>query len=375
MKYPLCDLKKANNRFAPQLREAATRVIDSGRYIGGAEVELLESDIRLLTSTATAIGVGNGLDALRLALRACILAGRLNEGDGVIVAANTYIASVLAISDAGLKPVLVDPDEETMCLNGEAVRRNLTPEVKVIMPVHLYGRVAWDNEMVQIARQHNLLVIEDVAQAIGAKSPADGLFDSHTAGGLGHIGALSFYPTKNVGALGDAGMVVTNLPDIARIVRALANYGSDHRYHNIYKGFNSRLDPMQAAMLRVKLAHEEELTAERFALAMAYRNTINNPAVKLPLMSSRVTDCVWHQYVIRCRERERLREFLSTRGVETDIHYPTAVHHQPCYSELSHLHLPISDKLAEEILSLPITPGCTSVREAAEIGRIINEFK
>ncbi len=374
MKYPFLNLKKADERFRPEMIEAARRVINSGRYIGGEEVANLERKLTEMTRTQAAVGVGNGLDALRLTLRSMIICGMLKEGDEVMVADNTYIASVLAITDAGLSPQLVDPDEDTMCLSGKVVARNITPQTKALMPVHLYGRVAWDPEMAEIASQKHLVVIEDAAQAIGGVACTDGLFGARKAGGLGHAAAVSFYPTKNVGAVGDAGAVMTQIPELATTVRAFANYGSDKRYHNIYRGFNSRLDPIQAAMIMVKLEHEKEITADRFALAAAYNNTIDNPEVRKPMFTTTVTDCVWHQYVIRCKKREALRRFLEEHEVATDVHYPVAVHMQPCYAGIRHGNLPLSEQLASEVLSLPITPGCTSVKDASDIGRIINEF-
>lgn len=372
--YPFLDLGRVNQPFMGDLQQAALRVVRSGRYIGGEEVERLESELAALHQAPFAVAVANGLDALRLSLRAAVITGRLREGDKVMVPANTYIASILAITDAGLAPLLVDPDEHTMCLTGEIVAGHITPDVKALMPVHLYGRVAWDTLMAETAMRHDLWVIEDGAQSIGATAAVPGLYSSRRSAALGHAGALSFYPTKNVGALGDAGAVITHDPELARTVRALANYGCDRRYHNILQGFNSRLDPIQAAMLRVKLHYLESINADRFALATAYHNTIDNPRVTKPVMSGSVTDCVWHQYVIGCEHRDELRAYLAAHGVETDIHYPIPPHMQPCYCDLPHGSLPITESLAGRIISLPITPGCTSVSDAAAISQIINQF-
>lgn len=373
-RYPFLDLGRVNRPFMSELQQAALRVVRSGRYIGGDEVALLEAELAALHEAPFAVAVANGLDALRLSLRAAVITGRLHEGDKVIVPANTYIASVLAITDAGLTPLLVDPDEHTMCLTGEIVSRHITPEVKAIMPVHLYGRVAWDPLMAETAKKHRLWIIEDGAQSIGATATTPGLYGSRRSAALGHAGALSFYPTKNVGALGDAGAVITHDPELAHTVRALANYGSDRRYHNILQGFNSRLDPIQAAMLRVKLQYLESINADRFALATAYHNTIDNQLVTKPVMSASVTDCVWHQYVIGCERRDELRAYLADHGVETDIHYAVPPHMQPCYRDLSHGPLPVTERLAGRIISLPIAPGCTSVSDAAAISQIINQF-
>lgn len=373
MKYPFLDLKDVNLPYMEEMIEAATRVIRSGRYIGGEEVERFEHSLAELTSTRYAVGVSNGLDALRLILKSYVELGVMNAGDEVIVPANTYIASVLAISDAGLKPVLVDVDIRTMNIDTSLIEATITPKTKAIMTVHLYGRVAWDETLADVARRHGLKVIEDCAQAIGARSTIAGLNGSVRAGSLGDAAALSFYPTKNVGALGDAGAVVTNDETIARTVRALANYGSDRRYHNIYCGYNCRLDPIQAAMLSVKLPHTDEENADRFARTLAYSRTISRPDIVTPLLSRSVNDNVWHQYVIRVLDgkRDLLQQRLASAGVGTDIHYATPPHRQPCYAGLAHGPLPVTEQLAGEILSLPIGPG-TSVKDAAEIAEIIN---
>lgn len=374
--YPFLDLARVNARYIDALHEAAARVIDSGRYIGGDECEALESDLCSLCSVGHAVGVSTGLDALRLILEAYKAMGRLSEGDEVIVPANTFIASVLAIVHAGLRPVLTDPDETTMNLSGAIVRRALTDRTRVIMPVHLYGRLAWDKEMASLCAEHpDLIVVEDAAQAIGAVSPVAGIGGNHSAGALGHAGAFSFYPTKNVGALGDAGAVVTDDDTLADTVRALANYGSFRRYENRYAGFNCRLDPIQAAMIRVKLADARRAAARRFERAAAYDHEICHPIVIKPEISRGATDQVWHQYVIRIPgHRDGMRRYLSEMGVDTDIHYPTPPHRQPCFSEFSFLSLPVADRLASEVLSLPIS-DCTSVRDAAEISHIINRFE
>ena len=324
-----------------------------------------------------AVGVSNGLDALRLIMTAWVETGLLSRGDGVIVAANTYIASILAIIHSGLRPVLVDPDEKTLNLSAEGVEKACMADegAKAVMPVHLYGRVAWDKDLREIVTRKELLVIEDAAQAIGAISPRPGLFGSRHAGALGHAGAFSFYPTKNIGALGDGGIVVTHSKRIADTVRALANYGKTSQYHNEYVGFNCRLDPLQAAMLRVKLGDARNVNARRFERAVAYNNVISHPLVIKPEITPQVTDQVWHQYVVRIPEgrRDRMRLYLADNGVETALHYPVPPHCQPCLRSLPHSPLPVTEKLASEILSLPIS-DCTPVADAAAIGRIINSF-
>ena len=361
IKYPFLDLGKVNEPYLYELKEAACRVIESGRFIGGEEVDALEQELSTLTHAPYAIGVSNGLDALRLILRGYIELGVMTHGDEVIVPANTYIASVLAVSDAGLTSVPVDIDPVTMNIDTSLIDKTITSRTRAVMPVHLYGRVAWDNTLVETAKKHNLKIIEDNAQALGARASLDG---------------FSFYPTKNVGALGDAGAVLTHDRDLAIAVRALANYGSDRRYHNIYRGFNCRLDPIQAAMLRVKLRHLKEENAERFARALAYNNTIRRDDVILPEITSTVVDNVWHQYVIRVTEGKRalFRERLADKGVATDIHYAVPPHRQPCYADtLGQQSYPVAERLADEIVSLPIGTG-TSVRDASDIGHIINSL-
>lgn len=377
IKYPFLDLATVNERYAAGLREAATGVIDSGRYIGGEAVSAFERQMAELTGAPYCVGVSNGLDALRLILMAWQELGQLNRGDAIIIPANTYIASVLAAVQAGLRPVLVDPDPITHNLTAEAIERACGADtgIKAVMPVHLYGRVAWDSDIAEAIRRHNLLAVEDSAQAIGAIAVSPGLFGSRNAGALGHAGAFSFYPTKNIGAVGDAGAVITHSRELAEAVRALANYGSDQRYHNIYCGLNCRLDPIQAAMLSVKLPDTRSANARRFERAVAYNNVISHPLVVKPLISPQVTDSVWHQYVIRVTggRRDEMRRYLAAEGVGTDIHYPVPSHLQPCFATLDHGPLPVAEQLASEVLSLPVS-DCTSVADAAAIARIINRF-
>lgn len=373
--YPFLDLGKVNEPYMEDLIKAATNVIRSGRYIGGEEVEGLEQDLEQLLGVRNVVGVSNGLDALRLILRAYIEAGVMEKGDEVIVPANTYIASFLAVTDTGLIPVAVDVDIRTMNIDPGKIEDALTAKTKAIMPVHLYGRVAWDKRMVEIAERNGLKLIEDCAQAIGARAAVKGRNGSYHAGALGDAGAISFYPTKNLGALGDAGAVVTNDDALAATVRALANYGSDKRYHNIYCGWNCRLDPIQAAMLREKLRSLTQENANRFERALAYHRTIKREDVVIPEMSNVVIDNVWHQYVIRVLDgkRDRMRAELDKLGIGTDIHYPIPPHMQQCYEGLTHGDLSVTEQLAGEILSLPIAG--ISVKDAAEIGEVINGLK
>lgn len=375
LKYPFLDLKAANAPYEPQLREAAARVIGSGRYIGGEENEAFERQLASLCGAPYAVGVSNGLDALRLIFTALIRLGRLREGDAVIVPANTYIASLLAVTDAGLIPVPVDPDPSTMNLSAEGIKKAMTDRVKAVLPVHLYGRACWDPQIAQAARDNSLIVVEDAAQSIGARARCRGLHTSDMTGALGHAGAFSFYPTKNIGALGDAGAVVTHDGELAAAIRALSNYGSDRRYHNIFAGYNCRLDPLQAAMLRVRMADIDAISRRRRERAEAYSRYITNPLITLPPMPESDFECVWHQYVIRVGEgmRDGLRQYMLEQGVGTDIHYPVPPHLQPCYTGLPHGPLPVTEKLAAEIVSLPIGDPLET-GQIIEISRIINNI-
>lgn len=371
-KYPFLDIAKVNAPYADRMRQAAMRVIESGRHIGGEEVDRFNAMLAGICHTPVAVGVSNGLDALRLIFEGYKCLGMLSEGDEVIIPANTYIASVLAVSHAGLKPVFADPDITTMNLSSDGIRSHLTERTKAVMPVHLYGRVAWDSEMLNICRERSLLVIEDAAQAIGAESSADGMFSSKKAGAIGHAGAISFYPTKNIGAVGDAGAVVTHDARLADAIKALANYGSDRRYHNIYQGFNCRLDPIQAALLCVKLADIDHITQQRRDNADAYRQAINNPLIIKP---GHTSGSAWHQYVIRVTDnnRDRFRSFMATNGIATDVHYATPPYAQPCYKGVFKESYPNADRLSSEVVSLPIS-SATSVNDIRRIADTINQF-
>ena len=372
-RYPFLSLKAANEPYEAELKQAVTSVIDSGWYLHGQQSEQLEQEIAALCQVKHCIAVSNGLDALRLILRSYIEMGRLRRGDKVVVPGNTFVASVLAVSDNGLEPVLCDIDPVTMNMDSRCLERLVTPEVKALMPVHLYGTPCWDERLVEIAQRHRLIVIEDNAQAIGATAAVDGMNGTRITGGLGHAAGISFYPTKNLGALGDAGAVTTNDDTLAATVRALASYGSDRRYHNIYRGLNCRIDEMQAAMLRVKLRHLDEENARRDAIASAYNEAIKSENVIVPARLAGVRQ-VWHQYVIRVRNgRDAFRERLEQMGVGTDIHYATPPHKQPCYSDLLHSELPVTEQLADEIVSLPIAHPIT-VDDARAIAGIINQL-
>ena len=371
-KYPFLDLALTNAPYMDELKAAATGVIESGRYLHGQQTELLEQEIAQLCKTEYCVSVSNGLDALKLILRAYKEMGILHNGDEVIAPANTYIASVLAISDNGLVPVLCDISEETMNMDTALLQGLITPRTRAVMPVHLYGTPCWDNELTRVARSHNLLIIEDNAQAIGAISDIAGLNGTFVTGGLGDAAGISFYPTKNLGALGDGGAITTNDASLAATVRALANYGSDRRYHNIYQGYNCRLDEIQAAMLRVKLRHLDRENDERAAVARTYRDSISNPRVTTPRIFDGIKQ-TWHQYVIRVEGRDAFRALLDKNGIGTDIHYAVPPHRQPCYHSLSHAELPVTERLASEIVSLPIAPPI-SPDDARVIAGVINSY-
>lgn len=369
IKYPFLDLATVNAPYIEDLRDIAGKVIDSGRYIGGPEVEAFETALASDTGTAYAVGTANGLDALRLIIRGYMELGRLKPGDEIIVPANTYIASILAVTDCGLIPVPVEPSIDTLNLDTSLVEKAITPATKAIMTVHLYGRTCYDDVLADVAKRHNLLIIEDNAQAIGARSIGNG----RRTGSLGHAAAFSFYPTKNIGALGDAGAVTTDDAELAAAVRALANYGSDRRYHNIYRGLNSRLDPLQAAFLNLKLPHLDEENSRRGVIAGVYEKEINNPAIVKPLYSTG-GDMVWHQYVVMTPERDRFRDYLLKNGVQTDVHYATPPHRQPCYAgTLGEFSLPVTDLISAQVVSLPVT-RCTSEEDASSIAQIINRY-
>lgn len=368
LKYPFLDLGTVNAPYLGAIREAVDRVLASGRYIGGDEVEVFERTLASVSHTDFAVGVSNGLDALRLIFRSFIELGRMRRGDAVIVPANTYIASALAVSDAGLVPVFAEASTETLNMDTSKLEDVYTPAVKAVLTVHLYGRPCYDSALADFIERHGLLLVEDNAQAIGATAS-----DVRPTGSLGHAAAFSFYPTKNIGALGDAGAVTTSDGELARTVRALANYGSEKRYHNIYKGYNCRLDPVQAAVLNVKLPYLNVENERRRKLAAVYHKAIDSPYLRKPLMTA-PDSCVWHQYCILSSHRDSLKEYLAANGVGTDINYPVPVHRQPCYSEYSSLSLPGAEAIAREVLCLPVS-ACTSPDDAAAISKIINLYE
>lgn len=371
--YTFLDLKTVNEPYRDAMLEAMTRVVDSGWYIGGPEVETFEKKLAEYCGVPYVVGLTNGLDALRLALRGYVELGSLHKGDKVIVPANTYVATVLAITDNGLEPVFVEASDVTMNMDTTRLEEYWQEGVKAIMPVHLYGRVCWDEALRDFVQHHSLLVIEDNAQAIGAVAGCDGLFGTRKSGGLGHAGCFSFYPTKNIGALGDAGALATHDAELAQAVRAIRNYGSLRQYDNIYKGLNCRLDPMKAAQLSVKLPFADMENGLRAKLAGIYDCYIINPLVRKPMFTDDGA-CVWHQYVVRVDNRDAFRAYLLEHGVETAVHYATPPYRQTCYSEYADIDMPVSDEIARTCVSLPIC-RCTSVDDAMEIAEIINSYK
>lgn len=372
MQYPFLDLSRPEFPWNQQLRSAADRVIESGRYLHGPETEGLENELSALCNTERCVAVSNGLDALRLIFRGYIELGRLKPGDEVIVPANTYIASVLPLTEFGLIPIMAEPDPYTHNIDFDKVDTLLTERTKAIIPVHLYGSPAWDSEMMRSLKEKGILVVEDNAQAIGAEAATPGFRGSRTTGGLGDAAAISFYPTKNIGALGDAGAVLTSDSELADMVTVLANYGADRRYHNITTGYNCRMDEIQAAFLRVKLSYLDDIITARNLAARAYDAVIDNPAVLKPLILPDEKQ-VWHQYVVTVENRDKFRSFLADKGIGTDIHYAVPPHLQPCYKENLKVSLPVAEKLADRIVSIPIAG--ISPEDSRIIGRIINDYR
>ncbi len=346
---PFLDLKAINAREREALIAAFTRVLDSGWYILGEEVAAFEREYAQFCGTRFAVGVGNGLDALTLSLRAYRELGRLKAGDAVVVPANTYIATILAISENGLTPVLVEPDPATYNLDAALIEAALTPRTKAILPVHLYGQTADMTGINAVARRHGLLVIEDSAQAHGARH------GGVCAGALGDASGHSFFPSKNFGALGDAGAVTTNDAELADVLRALRNYGSREKYVNDHQGVNSRLDELQAALLRVKLKRISADNARRRELAQRYLEGIRHPAITLPVVAPG-NEAVWHVFVVRTPDRAGLQRHLQQQGIGTLIHYPIPPHHQRAYAAWKDRAYPVTEHIHAEVLSLPISP-------------------
>lgn len=357
------DLGKVTSLHGDEIREVVTRVTNSGWYLQGKENEKFERDYAEYIGTKYAVGCGNGLDALYWILRAYIEMGVMKEGDEVIVPSNTYIASILAISDNKLVPVLVEPDLNTYQIDSKKIEEAITLKTKAIMIVHLYGQNAYTEKIGALCKKHNLKLIEDNAQAHGCK------FKGKRTGSLGDAAGHSFYPGKNLGALGDGGAVTTNDKELAETVRSLANYGSEKKYEFKYKGRNSRLDEIQAAVLDVKLKYLDEDNDRRREIAKRYIQEITNPEITLPKVKDWEAN-VFHIFPIRTKRRDELQKYLAEHGVQTLIHYPIPPHKQECFKEWNQLSYPISEKIHSEELSLPISPVITD----EEINKVIKDI-
>lgn len=363
---PFLDLKSINAKYRDDLLSACSAVIDSGWYVQGQFLSTFEKEFSRYCGVEHCVGVANGLDALSLVLRAWKELGKLSDGDEIIVPANTYIASILAITENGLVPKLVEPNPLTYNICSAGILSALTPKTKVILPVHLYGKISPMQQIMAIAREHNLLVLEDSAQAHGAE------LDGVRAGAWGDAAGFSFYPGKNLGALGDAGAVVTSDPELAALVRQLGNYGSAKKYTNNLKGINSRLDELQAAMLSVKLKFLDDDSDRRRAIAKEYYEQIKNPYIKITALGG--LDHVYHLFVVRSNFRNELAEFLKNQGIQILIHYPIPPHKQDAYQDYGHLVLPETEAIHREVLSLPISPVMEQVDVIAVIDAC-NAFK
>lgn len=363
------DLKQVNAPYEDKIKEQLIGVVDSGWYLFGKQVEQWARDWKFYVGTRYCVPVSNGLDALRLVLEAWIELGIMKPGDEVIVPANTYIASILAVSDARLTPVFVEPDPETYLLTAEGVRKAITQKTKAVLPVHLYGQTCEMEEIMEVAREYKLKVLEDAAQSHGSVlRMKDG--SVRKSGAIGDAGAFSFYPSKNLGALGDAGAVCTNDESLAVTVQQLANYGASRKYVHIFKGENCRMDEMQAACLRVKLYDLDRVNRRRKAIAARYLREIKNGKITLPVCR---TDSVWHIFPVLCPQRDALQDYLREKGIMTQIHYPIPPHRQGAYRELQELHLPVTVKIAHEELSIPCNQ-CMSEDEVTAVIQALNRF-
>ena len=360
------DLYKVNDLHRAEIDEAIKRVLDSGWYLLGKEVESFEKEFAEFCGTQYCIGVANGLDALTLIFRAYKELDRLKDGDEVIVPANTYIASILSVTANNLKPVLVEPDLNTYLIDPKEIEKAITPKTKAILPVHLYGRLCDMDSINEIAKKHNLLVVEDSAQAHGATR------NGIKAGAFGNASGFSFYPGKNLGCLGDGGCVTTSDEELADAIKALHNYGSHKKYHNIYKGVNSRLDEIQAAILRVKLKYLDEENQKRREIAKYFCVNIKNPIITLPLLGNQ--DEIWHVFPVRVKNRDNFQKYLTDNDVQTIIHYPIPPHKQQAYNEWNNLSFPITEQIHNEIISLPISQVMTD-KEAKELVKAVNDYK
>ncbi len=365
---PFLDLHKINARFEAGLQKRFQAFLDSGYYILGNSVSKFETEFANYCGTNFCIGTGNGLDALRLILEGYKVLGVLSEGDEVLVASNTYIATILAVKQAGLHPVLVEAETETFNFNLDALNKAITSKSKVIMPVHLYGQLAPMKQIMKLAKQHNLLVIEDAAQAHGAVSE-----EGIKAGNLGHAAGFSFYPTKNLGALGDAGAITTNDKDLAEALKKLRNYGASSKYVNELLGLNSRLDELQATFLSEKLGSLDADNDRRRIIARRYLSEIVNTAVTLPNWNGSKSH-VFHLFVVQVSKRDDFVAYLKEHQIGTLIHYPIPPHQQQALTEFSNLRFPMAEKIHEQVVSLPISPVMEE-KSVTRVIEVINQFR
>ena len=392
---PFLNLQQINAQYAEELKQAAAEVIDSGWYLLGERVNTFEQRLSDFIGVKHVVACANGLDALRLILRAYIEMGIMHEGDEVIVPANTYIASILAISDNRLKPVLVEPDINTYNLDISLIEQHITERAKAIMVVHLYGQTCWSQELEVKAKKYKLKIIEDNAQAIGAcyipsynskfssdhvESVEASIQHYKRTGSLGDAAGFSFYPGKNLGALGDSGAVATNDDKLAAVVRAIANYGSSKKYVNDYQGLNSRMDELQAAFMTIKLKYLDAENQHRREIAQYYCENIKHPNITLPSINFKLSTLnfqlthVWHLFVIRHPQRDKLQQYLAEHEIQTLIHYPIPPHKQRAYKDWNNLELPITEKIHNEVLSLPMSPTMKT-EECDFVIEALNRYK
>lgn len=356
------DLEKINNRYREEIDFRIKNVLDKGWYLQGEENEIFTKNFANFCGTKFALGVANGLDALNLIIKAY----GLGKGDEIIVPANTYIATILAISENGCTPILVEPDIKTYNINPDKIEEKITPKTKAIMVVHLYGQAVQMGKIWELAKKYNLKIIEDSAQAHGA------IYQGKRTGNLGDASGFSFYPGKNLGCMGDGGAVTTNDEELFNKIKAIANYGSDRKYHHIYKGVNSRLDEIQAAVLDVKLKHLDSDNNKRREISKYYRENIKNPKIILPETYDEKSH-VWHIFAVRTENRDEFQQYLTENNIQTIIHYPTPPHKQGAYKEWNDLSFPITEEIHNTILSLPISPVMMG-SEVEKVVEVVNEY-
>lgn len=356
------DLEKINNRYREEIASRIKDILDKGWYLQGEENENFTKNFANFCGTKFALGVANGLDALNLIIKAY----GFGNGDEIIVPANTYIATILAISENGCIPILVEPDIKTYNINPDSIEEKITTKTKAIMVVHLYGQAVQMEKIWKIAKKYNLKIIEDSAQAHGA------IYQENRTGNLGDASGFSFYPGKNLGCIGDGGAVTTNDEELFNKIKAIANYGSDRKYHHIYKGVNSRLDEIQAAVLDIKLKHLDSDNNKRREISKYYRENIKNSKIILPETYEEKSH-VWHIFAVRTHNRDEFQKYLTEKGIQTIIHYPTPPHKQGAYKEWNNLSFPITEEIHNTILSLPISPVMTD-SEIEKVVEVVNEY-